>query len=220
MSTIQIRRAAGAAIVLLLHGSVIFLLLQSTWRKVPTALPHETTIWLSLPQSPLKSKPVNTPSTAPVAAAETPELAPALPKSHAITLPPMPEVNALQGLHGSLFDCAPENLANLSAEQRAHCRAAAGAPAPYDPNAVDYADHSGKIPGAQRWAREAARKNAPLLLPCASPAGIGVSIGTAICIGKGVLNGFDLEHKQEYFDKADDPRVPNNGDPQPLETVH
>lgn len=209
-------KSAGAILALALHAALIAILWQATLSHVPIEARRETTLWLTLPARPRveeqKTPAVERPSRAQPA---IPRKFPLYSGPNAIAPPAAPEGKALEGLHGSLFGCAPENLPNLSEAQRTRCRQGGTAMAPYDPNAVDYADHSGKVPGAPRWAREVARKNAPLLLPCANPGGIS-PIYTAMCVAQGVVNGFDLEHKPEYFDKPQEAHVPNNGDPQPL----
>ena len=98
---------------------------------------------------------------------------------------------------------------NLTPEQRTRCAA------PGPSHAPDYADHSKEIPGAARWARELKRKQAPALLPCASNLGLAVGIGTLVCLGKGLADGFDMNDQPVYGDRPEEHHVPNNGDPHP-----
>jgi hypothetical protein len=88
--------------------------------------------------------------------------------------------------------------------QRSQCRKF-GALSSYDPSAVDYADHSDKVPGAKRWERELARKNAPLLLPCGNSHSAD-PVYTGACIIANIANGFTFKKQYEnqpaYFDKS------------------
>jgi hypothetical protein len=117
------------------------------------------------------------------------------PDYRTITIAPMTGQTDLGALHGFLFDCAPENLINLTAEQRAGCVTANAGPKPDD--SVDYADHTNRSKNAVRWARGLMRKQQPLLLPCMPP-----GLATLICLGKGISGGgFDLDMQPSYGDK-------------------
>ena len=69
---------------------------------------------------------------------------------------------------------------------------------------MDYADHTDEVPGAKRWARELARKQAPLLLPCGNPRAAD-PVYTGACIIANIANGFTFQKQYEnqpaYFDK-------------------
>jgi hypothetical protein len=81
--------------------------------------------------------------------------------STAIALPPP----VRDALGASLFGCAPENLANLPAEDRARCAGAFPLLAfdtPPPEVAREQAEH------AQRWRAALEARNAPLAVPCAS----------------------------------------------------
>ena len=124
-----------------------------------------------------------------------------------INLPPTQGETDLGAMHGFLFDCAPENLNNLSPEQRAQCATASAGQRPDD--FVDYADHTDRSKNAVRWARGLMRKQQPLLLPCMPP----LSLAALICLGKGAADGgFDLDAQPNYGDKPQVLHVPNNGD--------
>jgi hypothetical protein len=114
---------------------------------------------------------------------------------------PAPEV---RGFGQALVGCAPENFANLDVAQRSRCRKFGALPS-YDPGAVDYADHSDKVPGAKQWERELARKNAPLLLPCGNSRRAD-PVYTGACIIANIANGFTFKQQYEnqpaYFDKS------------------
>jgi hypothetical protein len=105
---------------------------------------------------------------------------------------PAPDI---RGFGQALVGCAPENFTNLDEAQRSRCRKLSALPA-YDPNAVDYADRTDKVPGAKQWERELARKKAPLLLPCgnfrrADP------VFTGACIIANIANGFTFKKQYE-----------------------
>jgi hypothetical protein len=145
-----------------------------------------------------------------------------LPDSHAFTVPAMKDndAKALQGLGRALFDCRPENLSTLTPEEQADCASASSGMKKDD--SVDFADHSDRVRDAALWARQKARKNGPLLLPCASTQSIYATLSTATlaCLADGAINGMDLDARPMYGDKPkDEGHVPNNGDPPPAYTA-
>ncbi len=106
---------------------------------------------------------------------------------------------SLSGIGQNLFGCAPENLGNLSPEQRAHCTN--GLARPDDSAMIEPPSHV-KDPPARR-AAEMATKNRPGRIPCTYIAvdkgqGTAVPAVNLICLGSGLLNGFGplngLEH--------------------------
>jgi hypothetical protein len=80
-----------------------------------------------------------------------------------------------------------------------------GALPSHDPSTVDYADRSDAVPGAKRWARELARKKAPLLLPCGNSKALD-PVYTGACIIANIANGFTFKQQYEnqpaYSDKS------------------
>jgi hypothetical protein len=199
------RNAVIALLVVVAHVVVIAWMLHAALSPVPVAPSvRETLLWLSLaPRA--KVQPPQTPAIKPE---KRPAVAPTrLPDYPAIASPPTPDASSLEGLHAFLFNCTPENLANLTPEQRAQC--ASPGSKPHD--SVDYADHSGRAHQAARWAHDLARKQAPLLLPCANAQGIS-PLATLACLGKSLVTGFDL-NAPGYADKPDEAHVPNGGDP-------
>jgi hypothetical protein len=209
------RRIAVAALVLALHAVLIALLLRATLSNAPPqSSSREQLTWLALRAPPVVQAPpkVETPTVhARHARVRTLSRAhaPSVPDYRSITFPPESTGADLKGLHQFLFDCALDNQANLTAEQRTQCAQVAKTP----DDSVDYADHTNRSKGAARWARARDRKNQPLLLPCASPQSAGIGLGTLICLGKGLFNGFDLDEMPGYADKPTVIHVPNNGDP-------
>jgi hypothetical protein len=207
MRDLPLRKFAGVAAALALHIALIALLLRASLGPNPTGtLVHETILLLL----PLKSK---TEKTLPVSP-HAQRAAQHYPDYSAITLPPLPITGTSEGLHLMLFDCLPENISNLSPERGARC-AGASTDTKQD-DSVDSTDHTGRSRDAAHWARGRLRKNGPLLLPCASNAGIGVGLGTLLCLAKGAANGFDLDNQEIYGDRPEDVHVPNGGDPPPV----
>jgi hypothetical protein len=209
------RRIAVATLVLVLHAAFIALLVRATLSYAPTQTQtREQLYWLTLRIQPkFQAQPKPETPTLPVrhTHAHTPSRtrAPSMPDYRGIAFPPASSEADLKGLHLFLFDCSLENQANLSPEQRAQCAQAKKKP----DDSVDYADHTDRSQDATHWARGRDRKNQPLLLPCASPQGAGISLGTLICLGHGLVNGFDLDNMPGYADKPTATHVPNNGDP-------
>jgi hypothetical protein len=202
----DLRKFAGAAVAIALNVAIVAALLQTTiGRTPPEQPPNESIIWLSLPPKP---RPHVTPAAPRRPQRPAIELLRIIPGTRAITLPPAAD---LKGLHDFLFVCTAQNLADLPPEQRAQCKGVLG-PRP-DDDTVDFADHTSRSRDAARWARERDRKNGPLLLPCASPNAAGIGIGTLLCLGNGLVNGFDLDAQPGYADKPVEIHVPNNGDP-------
>jgi len=209
------RRIAAATLVLVLHAALIALLFRATISYTPPqASPRENLYWLTLRaerkvRTPPKVETPKLPARRTRAHAPPRMYAPSVPDYRGITFPPASTGTDLKGLHLFLFDCSLENQASLTPEQRAQCAQATKKP----DDSVDYADHTDRSQDAAHWARGRDRKNQPLLLPCASPQSAGIGLGTLICLGHGLLNGFDLDNMPGYADKPTVTHVPNNGDP-------
>lgn len=199
-------RAVAGGMVLLLHALAIGLFIANDRISVP-----------------LRETILNLPVWAPPKIMEAPPLPPRegtrpratspmpdnpfvfTPNRGAITITP-----GARGL-GGLLNCSGD-ISKLPDEQQQACaRRLYGEP--LGDNAPDYRDRSNTIPGAPRWAREKAKKNAPPLLPCMSPQAAGISLGTLLCLGDGLINGFDPLNQPGYMDKPEDLHTPNNGDP-------
>jgi hypothetical protein len=200
------RKFVGAAGVVLLHVGVIAALLNAFHHPMPPiASSREHIVWFTFAPKRLPSKKAETSSKPRERTISTPFRYPDYSK---INLPPTQGETDLGALHGFLFDCAPENLINLTSGQRAECMTANAGRKPDD--SVDYADHTNRSKNAVRWARGLMRKQQPLLLPCMPPLN---PIVTVICLTKGASQGFDLDSQPSYGDKPEDLHVPNNGDP-------
>ena len=117
--------------------------------------------------------------------------------SNAITLPPLsfPDIS---GFGFALNSCAPENLTNLSWEDRLKCERRTPR---YDATAVNIPVF--RIRDRVRWERELAIKQSPPLAPCASPNNSAlnlINLATALCLGDILVNGYDPD-KMEHYSK-------------------
>jgi outer membrane biosynthesis protein TonB len=151
------RRALSVSLVLLLHALLLLALLHAltTPQKRTPQIAREIIFHL-LPRA-----------AAPKAETAAPpvEAAPRVPRPVVPIVPSAPSEPApgIQGFGQSLFGCAPEDLANLSPEQRSHC--STGALGRTDDFAATAPKSHVKDP--TRRAAEMAAKNTPGKIPCA-----------------------------------------------------
>jgi hypothetical protein len=214
------RKPAAAVLVLSLHAAVlVFLLQRERWPIAEPKAAGPVIVFVHIAAPPPAATPRHDnrlPQKRRVQAA-VPTIAPFVVQP--FTAPAARTANDLTDLHGQLFRCAPESLDKLTPEERDDCARAAGGIARHDPDAIPWPNNKyAPTENTWRWARNVQRKNAPPLLPCASPNGIS-PIGTALCLANAAVNGFDAEHKPEYFDHPDKVGVPNGGDP-PMTPEH
>lgn len=207
-----IRKAAALAAAIAVQAALLAMLTTRTPHRVA---PKEKIVYL--PIAPMRRH--REPKPAPVAPVEMPRPRPHIPTVMPKAVAPetaAPDTTALQGLHALLFDCGPDQI--LTDEERKRCESVTGAPKPDVAAGVRIGPERSK--DAARWARELARKQAPLLLPCASPYAAGVSIYTLYCLGKGAIEGFDLDALPGYGDVKHTRHGPRPGDTPPtLKTV-
>lgn len=179
-------RMTSLALVMLLHGLLLMLLLQTFAHKGIRVLPTRETILRLLPLL----KPAPEQEAAPRSSAS--------PRPAPLVIPAAPETGAapnapdLRGLGERLFGCAPEKLATLTPEERARC--ATGLVAP-DRNVVIFPQSRVRDP--QRRAAEMAARNKPLVVPCTyvidAPAPHSTTPGVMVnpvCALDGLINGF------------------------------
>jgi hypothetical protein len=205
LSTETLRRTGGASLVLLLHLIAIAFLLRATLHAVQhISAAQEETIWFApLPRAKPQAVRVIPTQTAPPRSIHF-----TVPHNAITAAPIVPGIAAHGDLHALLFDCAPENLVNLSPEQRAQCLSAPGSARPPSDTEV-YAEHATRSNNAARWARGVARKHEPLLLPCMPP-----GLATLFCLAKAAKDGkFDLDELPGYGDRPEIIHTPNGGDP-------
>lgn len=213
------RELASAAGVALLHVIVIAFLIQATYVNMPThPLSRAIEIWFIFPPKPQTEPKPEHPKANEKSQKQTTTEPVTIPDYSHIDLAPLYEGKSQKGLNLSLFGCEPDHIALLSPQDRAKCPSVAAASRDRDKDAVDYTDHTDRSKYRALWARGRDRKNQPALLPCASPQGIGVGLGTLLCLAKGLSGGFDLDNQPGYADKFEPVHVPNNGDPSVLKT--
>ena len=205
------RRFAGGAIVLALHLLVIAMLLRATaWHAEPVTAAKEIVIRLIAPPKPQPTRSEEK-KTAPPRRLALPE------NSYSFTPPAALPAMPSDGLNRQLFGCTPDQLAAATPEQRAHCASASLGPR-YDPTATDYRDHTDRSKNAAQWFRDRARKNAPMLLPCMSPAGFS-PLYTAYCLAKTAVTG-KLEGESQFgYQDMPDHQV-NEGNTRMAPTPH
>jgi hypothetical protein len=175
-------------LVLLLHLALLLGLLRAVTTPIrsPTVKAREMILRLMpLRKSPLVQKTVTPTMTSPQARSPVVPLVPP-----PLTTAPNPD---LSRLGRSLFGCAPENLSNLSREERAHCDTGLARP---DTNAMTEPRSYVKDPG--RRAAEIAAKNTPGHIPCTyiaavpGPQGLApVPTADPFCVMDGLINGFE-----------------------------
>lgn len=207
---IDIRRLSSALLVVFIHVVIIAVLLHAVTRRGERITPaREIVLRFLRPPPPAIVKPVAPPP--PIRS-----IVPLAPSPHAITPPPAANPGSLQGLHMLLFNCAPENLGNLSPEERQQCEMASIPPAPAQTDIPRNLPSRAK--DAPQWERALARKNNPTLLPCMPP----LSLAAVLCMGNGLANGFGKLDNQPHYGDAPGvaARVPNNGDPSDLPLHH
>jgi hypothetical protein len=161
--------------------------------------PTDPTLTITLPM--LTPRPEPAPPVVAPESTEAPRLAD-VPPATEITPPPSftwtpPQASPqsdLAGIGRSLFGCRIENLAGLSADERANCSRAGLGAEPNDAAVAALAQVA--LVESAPFERALVRKQQPLLLPCAG--GIGISLYTVVCLADGVINGFDLDKYPVY----------------------
>jgi hypothetical protein len=210
------RQIASIVGVGLLHIAAVAFLAQATFVNMPThPIARAIEIWFVFPPK-VQAKPKPREEKKPERG-RAPQTMSA-PGDHLFTVPSWFGKPKQGGISQTLLGCEPDHIALLSPAERAKCPSVAAASRDRDKDAVDYTDHTDRSKDRALWARGRARKNAPPLLPCASPYAAGVSLGTLLCLAKGVADGFDLDAQPGYMDKLEIIHVPNNGDPATLKT--
>jgi hypothetical protein len=182
------RRWGSAVLVLLLHLALLLGLLRAVTVPIkPPPIQAREMILRLMPQ--LKSPPAQ--RAAPPAAALPQRRSPVAP----LVPPPLATapVPDLSGFGRSLFGCAPENLGNLSREERAHCDTG-----PMRPDGSAMTEPRSHVKDPARRAAEMAAKNMPGHIPCtyvtASPSpssSAPVFMLNPFCVMDGLVNGFE-----------------------------
>lgn len=193
--------AVSILLVLIFHALLIFALLRFMVSPQHSAFVPQTRLLemiINTAHSPEPGTSKEALKTAPRRAAARPA-----PQTFAPSETPIVPTPDIRGFGQELSGCAPEKFTNLDEAQRSRCRNL-GAFSRYDPGALDWVDHTGNAPGAKRWERELARKNAPLLLPCGNSKALD-PVYTGACVLENIANGFTFQKQYEnqpaYFDK-------------------
>jgi len=151
-------RLTGATIAVLLQAGFVAIFIYSLPLMSPAKrLSREITFFL--PRLREAVKPVSGSrrgKPAPLPEARLPLVAPPL------ALPPTPPAADLRAFGNALFGCAPENLNNLTPEQRSHCSGFAALPR--DGGAVT--EPRSLVKDLPRRQAELAARNTPARVPC------------------------------------------------------
>lgn len=147
----NIRRIVSATLVLLLHLLLLAALLHSVIRPTRPAAMREIFFQLAPRREPAAPLP-----PPPLPAMAVPPRGGALSGAMPSQAPAAPDI---RGVGQALFGCAPENLGNLTPEQRSHCTAGFARPdAGTEP--------STHVKDAARWTDELKTRNTPGRIPC------------------------------------------------------
>jgi hypothetical protein len=210
LETIDLRRVASALLVVLFHGLILLALLRAAIHQAEKSPPaREVVLHFVQPSAPTAKKPEVPPPPVRLIAPITPFS----PAPGEATTPPAPNITgSLRDLYFYLYECTPENFANLTEAEKTKCAQASLTPVPDDSRSVRNLPSRAK--DAQRWERALARKKNPALLPCMSPGGINL-LGTALCLGKSAVKGSfgDLDDAPGYGDAPSVVRDPSTGVP-------
>jgi hypothetical protein len=183
---------ASFLLVALLHALLLFALLHFLVQRqtaITTAPEHLLEMIISTARPPTPAPATPAPKRKPMPVVPTPggEHSGVLPSLAPPVAPP-----DITGLGQALFGCAPENIPNLTPDQRAHCTNSFTRP---DENAVIEPKSHVKDPA--RRAAEMATKNTPGRIPCVgvmdAPAPHGTVAAPEInpfCVIGGLLHGF------------------------------
>ncbi len=190
-SASQPQRAISALLVLLLHALLLLALLQFLVKPQSAGLSKPERLLELMISMPKVAPPPPTPAAparqrAPVRVQPGGEHSGAMPSLAPPVLTP-----DIRGLGQALLGCAPENLANLTAEQRTHCP---GFSRPDDSAVIEPRSH---VKDTLRRAAEMKARNTPLRIPCTSVIDAPVGGGTAavpmadpFCVVEGAIKGF------------------------------
>jgi hypothetical protein len=187
----QPQRAVSFLLVLLLHALLLFAVLHFMVNPQTAVLRNSR---------PLLEMIINTarpPIPVPAAQRRSPTASPRQQGSaHSGAMPTFTPPAAepdIKGLGQSLFGCAPENLPNLTPDQRGHCTNEFTRP---NDDAVTEPPSHVKDP--LRRAAEVRAKNTTSRVPCTTitevPAGggnVAAPVVDPLCAVKGLINGFD-----------------------------
>jgi hypothetical protein len=185
------QRAISALLVLLLHVLLLFAFLQFLVKPQSAGLPKAERLLELMISMPKVAAPP--PPAAPARQRAPTRVQPGGEHSGAMpSLAPPALTPDIRGLGQALLGCAPENLINLTPEQRAHCHSGFSAP---DERAM--AEPPSHVKDPLRRAAEMKARNTLLRIPCTSVIDAPVGGGTAavpmtdpFCVVGGAIKGF------------------------------
>jgi hypothetical protein len=188
-ATSQSQRAISALLVLLLHALLLFAFLQFLVKPQGAGIANPERLLELMISMPRVSAPPAAPARqrAPVRVHPGGEQSGGMP-----SLAPPALTPDIRGLGEALLGCAPENLVNLTPEQRTRCHS--GFSRPDDSAVVEPPSH---VKDPLRRAAEMKARSTPLRIPCTSVIDAPVGGGTAavpmadpFCVVGGVIKGF------------------------------
>jgi hypothetical protein len=190
-ATSQQQRAISALLVLLLHALLLLALLQFLVKPQGADISHPERL-LELMISMPRVAPPPPPSAAPRRQRAPIKVQPGGERSGAMPSQAPPVLTPdIRGLGQALLGCAPENLSNLTVEQRAHCP---GLSRPDDSALIESPSH---VKDPVRRAAEMRARNKLLRIPCTSITQAQIGGGTAtvpmtdpFCVLEGAIRGF------------------------------
>lgn len=186
------RRLGVMAVISLLHVALIVVAWKSTMRIAKKAREPREMAWLfSTPPQADNTKDVGRQDVDPADAK-------ARRSRHSsrfvLTVPEPGAGPDIVGVGDMLRTCTLENIGNLSDDERERCKRVGLGVTRRRFDGSDLLEHPSRARQHERWARALALRKAPLLLPCMNAEGLGVSIGTVLCLADGFANGFDLQN--------------------------
>jgi hypothetical protein len=189
----QRQRAVSALAVLLLHALLVFSLLHFLVKPQSAGLPVAERVLEFIISPPKVVAPMPVPVAPRRQRVPVQEAPPGGKRSGAMpSLAPPVESPDIRGFGQALLGCAPENLSNLTAEQRARCHS--GFSRPDDAAVIEPRSH---VKDPARRAAEMAARSAATRVPCTSIINAPVGGGTAAvpmidpaCIAEGTAKGF------------------------------
>jgi hypothetical protein len=188
-ATSQSQRAISALLVLLLHALLLFAFLQFLVKPQGAGIANPERLLELMISMPRVSAPPAAPARqrAPVRVHPGGEQSGGMP-----SLAPPALTPDIRGLGEALLGCAPENLVNLTPEQRTRCHS--GFSRPDNSAVVEPPSH---VKDPLRRAAEMKARSTPLRIPCTSVIDAPVGGGTAavpmadpFCVVGGVIKGF------------------------------
>src|SRR5215469_10113057 len=147
LETIDLRRVGSALLVVLLHGLVLLVLLRTGIHIAEKPAPTREIVVRFIPsQAPAAARPET--QAPPIRLISPPEEISPTPGEEAP--PATNETGSLRGLYFYLYECTPENFANLTDAEKARCASASLSPLPDETNSLR--NQPSRAKNAPHWA--------------------------------------------------------------------